>query len=445
MGAVNPLVYYVLLFLLHAGLKTQAPTKTAQLLAFPGAEGFGKYTTGGRGGKVYFVDNLNDSGPGSFREAAQAAIPRYIVFRISGTIRLESTVTIRPNATIAGQSAPGDGILIRNYPIRLAGNGNIIMRGLRVRIGNDARMNRPDGNGGDNTDAVAIDLAGGGDILIDHCSFSWGTDGILDIVARRSEINNLSIQNCVIAECLLPHSLALLVMGWKEFDSGPRKVSIRKNFFINNVGRNPRFGNLVIGEVSNNLIYNWRHEATIISDGCSVNITGNYYKAGPDTVLEEAIKIGNDFNCGPTLAYLSENVIERRNGSIHTVDSVLLLGQASVKVLKQPTFSIGNDIPVQEVAEYVINNAGALPKDAVDQRLTDQFYMDIGKIIADEENAGGFPVLKIREAQNDSDSDGMPDWWEHSFGSNPVIADSHYDINKDNYPDIENYLNSFYD
>jgi hypothetical protein len=190
--------------------------------AFPGAQGFGKYTTGGRGGKIYIVTNLNDSGIGSLRWAVEAKEPRIVVFEVSGNIPLKSRLNIGDgNLTIAGQTAPGEGITIQNYPFRIMGKDNIIVRFLRFRLGDlDDKKE----------DAFEI-RNGSSNIIVDHCSFSWGTDE----TATFYDITNGTIQNCIISEGLaIPHNSLGSLTGGNGF-------SMYKNLWAHFRIRSPRF------------------------------------------------------------------------------------------------------------------------------------------------------------------------------------------------------------
>ena len=421
-------------------------TIEAQVPAFPGAEGFGKYATGGRGGKVYFVDNLNDSGPGSFRAAAQASGPRYIIFRVGGTINLKSPISVKKDATIAGQTAPGDGITTRNYPIRLADRGNYIVRGLRSRIGDDAR-----GNVGsvsdDNTDAFQIEGTVGADIIVDHCSFTWGTDESISIVSRNVGSTKITVQNCLIAETLLPHSLAFMAMGWKNFGVGPVNVSFIKNYIANNKGRNGQFGNLVTGEICNNVVYNWGGSAMRLDAGAVANLVGNYYKAGPSTTVDREVKITKNYEDGPTKLYVKGNIGPNRPSNSLPQNALVFLAGGAVNISGSPVINSyeSSYLSAFEARDYVLENAGALPRDAIDQRIVNQFYSNKGKIIADEDEVGGFKTTKGGSYPNDSDNDGMPDSWEAANNLNPNVKDHNGDKDGDGYTNIEEYINSIYE
>ena len=259
----------------------------ASAIAFPGAEGFGKFTKGGRGGKVFIVSNLKDSGPGSFREAVESKIPRIIVFAISGTIHLETRLTIYGDVTIAGQTAPGDGICLADQPVSLGGN-NIIIRYLRFRLGDkyQSQAGMVDGSGSD-------DALGGTrrkNIIIDHCSVSWSTDECLTVYGGDST----TLQWNIISEPL--NYSYHFETGDKDFERhgfggiwGGEHLSAHHNLFAHCLSRNPRFNGARLGasrefvDYRNNVIYNWGNNNVYGGEGGNYNVVNNYYKYGPST------------------------------------------------------------------------------------------------------------------------------------------------------------------
>ena len=250
----------------------------SQQIAFPGAEGWGKYTVGGRGGKVYEVTNLNDKGPGSLRQAVNAAGPRTIVFRVSGTIELNSNLDIRnPYITIAGQTAPGEGICIKNYPIMI-GTDEIILRYLRVRLGDQS---------GNDSDAISGRYHK--NIIVDHVSASWSVDETVSIY----HCNNITVQWCLISESMYNSNHVKGHHGFGGIWGGPNST-YHHNLIAHHSSRNPRFasgcGNT---DYRNNVIYNWGYNSAYGGEKVqansdftysSVNMVANYYKAGPGTL-----------------------------------------------------------------------------------------------------------------------------------------------------------------
>ena len=254
----------------------------AQQLAFPTAEGYGKYTVGGRGGVVYEVTNLNDSGEGSLRAAVEASGPRTVVFRVSGTIELGSDLRINnPNITIAGQTAPGDGICLRKYPININAD-QVIIRHLRVRVGDES---------GDDTDAVSARYCS--NLIVDHVSASWSIDETVSIY----HCENVTVQWCLISESMFNSNH---VKGSHGFGGiwGSNYSSYHHNLIAHHSSRNPRFasgcGNT---DYRNNVLYNWGYQSSYggekVQKGSdkftfsNINMVANYYKPGPATAPGE--------------------------------------------------------------------------------------------------------------------------------------------------------------
>ncbi|WP_339922259.1 hypothetical protein [uncultured Cyclobacterium sp.] len=250
----------------------------AQQLAFPTAEGYGKYTVGGRGGKVYEVVNLNDSGKGSLREAVEAEGPRTVVFRVSGTIKLEDELRIRnPYITIAGQTAPGDGITLRAYPLMINAD-EVIIRYIRVRLGNES---------GGETDAISSRYTT--NLILDHVSASWSIDETMSIYHGK----NVTVQWCITSESLYKSNHQKGNHGFGGI-WGANYSTYHHNLIANHSNRNPRFGSGVGNtDFRNNVIFNWGYESTYggevsqvgndKSNFTNINMVGNYYKAGPAT------------------------------------------------------------------------------------------------------------------------------------------------------------------
>src|SRR5687768_14882551 len=275
---------------------TSTVDENAVTIAFPGAEGFGKYTTGGRSGKVFIVTNLNDIGPGSFREAAEGKEPRIIVFAISGTIHLDKSISIKANATIAGQTAPGDGICIADKSVSLGGD-NIIVRYLRFRLGDKWQRQKGmvDGSGSD-------DAFGGFRrklIIIDHCTFSWSNDEAFSVYAGDSS----TLQWNLIAEPL--NYSYHFETGDKDFEHhgygaiwGGRRLSAHHNLFAHCSSRTPRFDGIrnageEFVDFRNNVIYNWGGNNVYGGEGGRYNIVNNYYRYGPSTSKNVKSRIVN--------------------------------------------------------------------------------------------------------------------------------------------------------
>lgn len=247
MRFLKPSILILLIALMFscASKKADKITKDEKAIAFPGAEGFGKYTTGGRSGKVYIVSNLQDDGEGSLRKAVVSNSPRIIVFAVSGTIHLKSKLNIKGNVTIAGQTAPGDGICLADYPVSLAGD-NVIIRFLRFRMG-DRYQNKGkiDGAGGDD----AFGGSGRKNIIVDHCSISWSTDEVCSVYKGDST----TLQWNIMTEPL--NYSYHFETGDKDFENhgyggiwGGQHLTAHHNLFAHCNSRNPRFNGARLGD-----------------------------------------------------------------------------------------------------------------------------------------------------------------------------------------------------
>lgn len=436
----------------------------AQTLAFPGAEGGGKFTTGGRGGKVLFVENLNDKGPGSFRRAIETEGPRTILFRISGNIELTKPIFIKNgDLTIAGQSAPGDGICLVNYGIEIEAS-NIIIRFIRVRPGDKS---------GEELDAISG--IRNKNIIIDHCSFSWGTDE----AASFYENTDFTLQWCIISESLdqSVHSKGNHGYGgiW-----GGNNATFHHNLITDHSSRNPRFHGsrynnkpeLEKVDFRNNVIYNWGNNSIYGGEEGHYNVVGNYFKPGPatdkdvkDRILDltqsffdprynkDTLKAGKFFLEGNVLEGSPE--ISRNNWGKGVQGSGVDANAKAFSMLIKPviTTKIKSE-PAVKAYQRVLFLAGAsLSRDAVDNRIVkevttgdEQFgagFAGGGKGIIDSPaDVGGWPVLKQLKRQDDRDNDGIPDAWEIANGLNPSdSADSKTFILDKNYTNLEIYLN----
>jgi hypothetical protein len=442
-------------------------TAPGEPIAFPGAEGFGKYSSGGRGGKVFIVSNLNDRGPGSFREAAIAKEKRMIVFAVAGTIHLETKLTIAGNCSIAGQSAPGDGICIADQPVGLGGD-NIIVRFMRFRMG-DKYQNKGmvDGSGSD-------DAFGGirrKNIVIDHCSFSWSSDEVLSVYAGDST----SIQWNIISEPL--NYSYHFEKGDTDFEKhgyggiwGGRHLSAHHNLFAHCNSRTPRFDGTRNApeenvDFRNNVIYNWGGNNVYAGEAGQYNIVANYYKYGPETKPAVKFRIVNPFKKMPENVYgkfyVQDNFVD--GSEAHTIDNWkgvdLEKGDGVDKsVVRLPSaFTVVGLKNESALSAYqsVLQWAGcSMPgRDTLDNRIINDVRMREGKFIdvqggyphgtAFELTVNAWPALRIGTKSVDSDSDGMPDAWEKKEGlkvndasdASEVIAGTHYS-------NIERYLNS---
>lgn len=426
---ISPLIRGVLLLTLMSGLAA------ADLLAFPGATGFGKHTQGGRGGTVLFVTNLNDSGAGSFREAVRTSGPRIVVFRVGGTITLESAITVtNPYLTIAGQTAPGDGVLIRGAAIKFK-TSEVIVRNIRFRLG---RLS----SGTD--DAITIVSDGGltENIILDRCSISWASDENIGVNGKDGGLRNLTVQNSIIGECLKGHSMGLL-FNRKIGGVGPEKVSVHQNLFVSNQERCPKFGGGISGTVINNLVHNWKAKAAAFDSATTGDVIGNAFKGGADTTgFHRGIELtdiaetdGVHTGIFPMI-FLQHNL---PNGGDYNGDGSDLADHPYYTPAIYGFTPLTNKTDIES---WVLGHAGALPLDAVDLRLIAEYQAGTGRTINHENETPGYPLLAGGTAPADRDNDGMPDTWEITNGLNPDAKDDADDRNGDGYTNIEDYLNS---
>jgi pectate lyase len=412
------------------------------LPAFPGAEGFGSTAPGGRGGKIYEVTSLDDHGPGSLREAVEAAGPRIVVFRVSGTIPLEKDLEIEnSNITIAGQTAPGDGICLKNYKLGIASQ-NVVVRYLRIRRGQESKLQ---------DDGLGIYAGKDGDaenVIVDHCTISWTCD---EAVNTWHGTKNATIQWCIISEAL--HNAVHAGHGFAATLGGVN-TTYHHNLIASCPGRNPSIaGNNDFQTINldfrNNIIFNWQ-ERVIDGKPSSINFVYNYYKHGPASRFNDHIaKIDtpNYTRIGTPKWYITGNFLVDQP-EISADNRKGVIGEVQYLVDKPNEFAPVKTQTPQELYPLVLSGAGAsIPRrDPVDLRIVEEVrsgkthYRD--GILQDPSNVGGWPELKSASAPADSDHDGMPDWWEKKYRLNPNDpADGVKDINGDGYTNIEKYLN----
>ena len=426
--------------------------------AFPGAEGFGRWATGGRGGDVYQVTNLNDSGPGSLREGFRSAAgPRTIVFETSGTIELKSRLLLEKSSiTIAGQTAPGDGITLKDFTFQIKNATNVIVRYLRCRLGD---QNKPEGaEGGDDTlNTEDVDR-----VIFDHCSMSWAIDGTHDL--RRG--GNVTLQWCILSEAL---NESLHEKGQHAMCASYRdlsgNISLHHNLFATCRDRHPTLGSAqapprYMVDFRNNVIYNWSAGGTANFADHFINCVNNLFRPGPMTdpaMLPIAMK-GNLADLAK--GHMAGNVFEQRDDL--TRDNYAALDfkrwlKPPTKYLYRGTLAewkeddepdLGSNRPqtqsAMEAAELVLAGAGAsLRRDAVDRRVVDDVRNRRGRLINSQDQVGGWPMLRSTPAPVDRDRDGMPDTWEVAHGMDPKDpSDGKADRDGDGYTNLEEYLNS---
>jgi hypothetical protein len=441
-------------------------TAKAQTIAFPGAEGFGQYTTGGRGGKVFIVSNLNDDGPGSLREAVTAKMPRMVVFAVSGTIHLQSKLEIKDNITIEGQTAPGDGICLADYSAGIAGN-NIIVRYLRFRMGDkNQRGGMVNGNGGD-------DAFGGTrkrNIIIDHCTMSWSTDEAFSVYGGDST----TLQWNLISEPL--NYSYHFETGDKDYEHhgygaiwGGKHLSAHHNLFAHCNSRNPRFDGIrnipeENADYRNNVIYDWGHNSIYAGEGGSYNLVNNYFRYGPSTTKTSMYQIVNPWNKLPKIPfgkwYLDGNYVDGSPEVTANNWAGVLMGEKGDGDKEQGKVTTPfAAVPVKtesakEAYKLVLEKVGcSFKRDTLDERIINDVKNRKGGLIdvqggyphgtAYEATVNAWPALKSKPAAPDKDQDGMPDAWEtaHHLNLNDPADAAAYTLNKQ-YTNIEVYANS---
>ncbi|WP_223154564.1 pectinesterase family protein [Aestuariibaculum sediminum] len=413
----------------------------AQKLAFPSAEGFGRYASGGRGGIVYTVTNLNDEGEGSLRKGITKHGARIIVFAVSGTIELKSNIDVNnPNLTILGQTAPGDGITIKGYPFTIKAD-NVILRYLRFRMGD---LHKVEGD--------ALGCRGSNNVIIDHCSISWATDENASFYNN----SNFTLQYCIISEALNNSVHHKGAHGYGGIWGGVN-VSFHHNLIASNNSRNPRFSGSSTTENSknefvdfrNNVIYNWGSNSIYGGEKGTYNMVNNYFKSGPATKQSIKNRILEPYKPYGTF-YIDGNYVE----GFETISSNNWDGGVQCDNLQETKrdseVHISNNISTQsptDAYEKVLKEAGAsLSRDAVDTRIVQNTLMGLTNykngIIDSQNDVGGWPALKSTTPKTDTDKDGMPDDWEKEHKLNPNLNDSnHFSLDK-NFTNIEVYANT---
>ena len=412
-------------------------------IAFPGAEGAGKYTTGGRGGFIYKVTNLDDAGPGSLRYGVQMRGARTIVFDVAGNIQLDSMLYIdHGDLTIAGQSAPGSGICLTGHGVRIRAN-NVIMRFIRIRPGDVFPLEQD-----------ALTGINHRDIIIDHCSMSWGNDEVLSLY----NIENLTVQWCIVSEALNDSHHHKGEHGYGGIWGG-NKATFHHNLVAHNNSRNPRFqggrrlrdGQQELVEMVNNVVYNWQSKAAYGGEEGFYNMIGNYFKPGPATnsserelFLEPYAPLGKYYLYGNVM-YGSEKVTENNLLGVNT-----RRGELDDMVVFEP-YAVSDLVPVSahEAFDAVLNYAGASHlRDALDTRIIEEVrngtytFGDNG-IINGQDEVGGWPYLEPGTPMIDTDGDGMPDEWEIANGLDPNNPNDYAEYSLSNqFTNIEVYLNN---
>ena len=455
-----------------------AGTAQDKLLAFPGAEGGGCYVTGGRGGKVYHVTTLEDDAknPGSLRYAVDQKGPRTIVFDVAGTIELKSDLVVNNgDLTIAGQTAPGDGICLRNYCFHIK-TDNVIVRYIRSRLGDDS---------GAETDAAWA--RNQKDIIVDHCSFSWSVDETASFYG----VENFTMQWCYITESLAASTHVKGAHGYGGLWGG-NKASYHHNLLAHHYSRTPRlvgndeFPEKCLIDMRNNVIYNWGPVLGCYGGGGgSYNFVNNYYKPGPatnekpaiagritqagvdDTFFEHGVFYlsGNRFDY--TSPYLGSKAQQNAKASdednyegLHIVESEYATMDdyiADREFVVRPTTTHTAEIAYEKVLRY---GGCCLRRDAVDERVANDVrtggysYVSgdkgsngsTGGLIDAPEDVGGYVEYTATELEMrnklDSDGDGIPDNWEDMYGLDSADPSDALTTHKSGYSWFEYYLST---
>lgn len=465
--------FLILALNIHVAISDDDLTKAGNtnedsIPAFPGAEGFGANTPGGRSGQVFLITTLEDyhpgqgprdailrietgdtilpaqaaierqpAIPGSLREAIEADGARTVIFQIGGTIELKAPLEIRnPYLTIAGQTASGGGICLKNYGIQIWDTHDIVIRHLRVRPGDLTRES-----------IDAINISRSENVIIDHCSTSWGIDENLSVSAK--DTTNITVQWCIISESLHdswhrkgPHGMGSLIRA-------DGKITFHHNLYAHNNARNPRpgtYGDLpgLQLDFRNNVVYNWGDiSGYTAEDPATINYIGNYIKPGPSVKRrrEIAFFIGGE----STRMYAEGNVLED-NGHFSFDNWAMIAREKPLNIMNH-SFLVKKieTEPAKEAYKTVIAQVGAtLPKrDVVDERVIRDVLQSTGTIINSQNDVGGWPALSSEKPSMDSDNDGMPDTWEIKNNLNPNLPeDRNGDHDGDGYTNLEDYLNS---
>lgn len=489
------------LFLAFCGLLATSSVSAQELQpAFPGAEGFGRYVTGGRGGNVFHVTNLNDSGEGSLRWALSQAGIKTIVFDVSGTIELKSKLNIPSNTTIAGQTAPGDGICVADYPCAINGN-NVIVRYMRFRLGNDYVTT----NGADGWDGFgALDK---NNYIIDHCSVSWSIDECLSCIGGK----NITVQWCISAQSLrhAGHTKGNHGYGGNWGGSG---ASFHHNLMIHHESRTPRLGPRYTTQLDermdmrNNVIYNWTGNGVYGGEAMTINIVNNYYKPGPGSpsgvkgMRIAAVNLRTTKYVTQYTAYKPTEHIWGKffvDGNVNSKYSQVtednwtygMYNQISnsdndnlYTAVAKDTMRLRSPMPFPHTTthsadvayEKVLAYAGAsLHRDSHDALMVSDCRDGIATYTGDyyekkatsptegKKNAAGiinspydnkpagaddnwspWPTLTSNIPPVDTDGDGIPDSWEEEHGLDPNNAEDGKIVAEDGYTNLEHYLNS---
>ncbi|WP_340266363.1 pectate lyase family protein [Sphingobium mellinum] len=410
--------------------------EVAGVEAFPGAEGFGRRARGGRGGMIIPVTTLADHGPGSLRACIEASGPRTCIFRVGGVIRFTTRrpIITHPYITIAGQTAPGGGIIITHgggvdgyTPIIAKNTHDVVIRHIRVRT---------DLNGTDRGSNGAFLFEHSQNVIFDHVSGAWSQD---QIMTGYDENDNITISNSIFTEGIPRHDkCALLGSNPRK----PQKISFIRNLCAHNGDRNPdvNFTPHSCIEVVNNVLYNGESQFTEVHEvfgGTSVSIVGNYYRKGPNSRSNiAAIDRVLDNGTGQSQIFLAGNKL----------DHVPLLKKSTVDValVARPVCPLSvRAVPAEQAYAQVLAQAGAFPRDTLDMRTVNEVRTRTGSIIRDPALRSGprpLPTLAPGTPYVDLDEDGMADSWERANGLDPMRNDAWQDADHDHWLNFDEFL-----
>ncbi len=404
-------------------LARQVGADEPRQLAFPTAEGFGRHALGGRGGRVLFVTDLGDylSGsedpvPGTLRAAVEAEGPRTVVFRTSGTIELKSALTVRnPYITIAGQSAPGDGICVRTYGVGIKTH-DVVVRHVRFRPGAEVGRRPEYADRGWSTDALSLS-GDARDVILDHCSTSWANDEVLSVSG--AGITDVTVQWCIVSESLNASTHHKGDHGYGSLIRTNGNVTFHHNLYAFHRSRSPRPGTYGEGSILFDFRNNVMHaggRGYSADDPVRMNFVANYHPTTP-------------FRANPATTFYAE-------GGVGDITGDGMVDTAYDVAPVQTTTA-------QAAREAVLASAGAnLPaRDAVDVRVVSSVRDGAAALVGAVAQVGGWPALRATPAAADADNDGMPDEWEKRFGMDPTAANDADDADGDGYTDLEEYLN----
>lgn len=458
------ILLYLVTFTVSAA-KAQTP-----LPAFPGAMGFGSQTIGGRGGQIIKVTNTQNDGPGSLRYALESVNgPRIIVFDVSGIIDLTDNILIHnPYVTIAGQTAPGDGITLRSATIDVETH-DVIVRGLKFRVGD-----LPAGRDPIARDGFSVSAPWGSsgnttyNVIIDHNEMAWGVDENLqvwgsEVVGNTDGVKNVTFSWNYIYEGLTnsinPNGAQGMAMLIGDHNSN---ITFHHNLLAHHNDRNPRIDNILNAEFVNNIVYNWGGTPSRIDHDSTANWINNYYKPGPNS-SDRDIKFDDTLNYSIAKIYVEGNYADAATNRVLSSTAIrnplddthaAILQQNNGDVLQwytatppvfkstgpvfTPTFTAES---ATSIYTPILTYGGAPQRDSVTTRIVTDVTNRSGGIIDSPSQVGGWPAVSTYTVKTDTDNDGMPDEWETTYGLNTTQNDSAQDPDADGYTNVEEYIN----